>query len=120
MASGMLATLLDYLHARVELLALEAREARVAVLMRLVCGVAGAAFLLIAWIGLVTAAIGWLSRHFHWPWPLVTAGMALLHLVAGLGLLLAARRRFAQPPFRDSLNELEKDRQWLKQHHQRK
>ncbi|MCB1089125.1 MAG: hypothetical protein KDM63_18965, partial [Verrucomicrobiae bacterium] len=46
MASGMLATLLDYLHARVELLALEAREARVEVLMRLVCGGAGAAFLL--------------------------------------------------------------------------
>lgn len=118
MSAGLLANLIDYLQTRISLLGLEAREARSQILARIVCGIAAGLFLALAWVALVVAGIGWVSRHFLWPWPLVTAGAALLHGLSALILLQAARRRFAEPPFRDSLNELEKDRQWLKRHRQ--
>lgn len=117
LTSDILATGLDYLHARLALLSLEAREARSAILFRLLCGFAGAFFLALAWLGSMVALVAWLARSQGWPWPAVAAACAGAHLLAGLALLLAARRRFAEPPFRDSLNELEKDRQWLRRHH---
>ena len=113
-AAGALGTLLDYFHARLSLLALEAREARGSFVARIVCGLAACCFLLVGWMALVAGAIGWISKSTDWPWPLVALGLAAVHLFAGCGFLLAARRRFSEPPFRDSLNELEKDRQWLK------
>jgi uncharacterized membrane protein YqjE len=116
MTAGILGTVIDYLHARVALLGLEAREARSAILFRIICGVAGGFFLMVTWIALIVGAVGWLAESRGWPWPLVAVGCAVIHLGAALALLLAARRRFAESPFRDSLNELEKDRQWLKRH----
>lgn len=113
-AAGALATLLDYFHARLALLALEAREARGAFVARIACGGAALCFLLVGWMALVAGAIGWISQSAGWPWPRVALGLAAAHLFAGCGFLLAARRRFSVSPFRDSLNELEKDRQWLK------
>lgn len=117
LTADILATGLDYLHARLALLSLEAREARSAILFRLLCGLAGTFFLGLAWFGAMVGLVGWLARSQSWPWPVVALACAGAHLLAGLILLLAARRRFAEPPFRDSLNELEKDRQWLRRHH---
>lgn len=115
-AAGILGSLLDYAHARVALFFLEAREARAAIGFRLACAAVGAFFLLIAWLALLAGGIGWLSRHQGWPWPAVTLAAAAGHLLAGLVLLAVAKRRFSEPPFRDSLRELEKDRHWLKRH----
>ncbi|MCB1230951.1 MAG: phage holin family protein [Verrucomicrobiae bacterium] len=118
-ATGILSTVLDYIHARLELLALETREAKDALLGRLVCGVVGGFFLLVAYAALCVGAVGWLSKRQGWPWPLTTFGLAGLHLFIAALLLVAVRRRFTQPPFRDSLRELEEDRNWLRRHRKR-
>ncbi len=119
-ATGILATVLDYAHARLELLSLEAREARGALLGRLICAIVGGFFLLIAYLALCVAAVGWVSANREWSWPLTTFGLAAAHLVAAFLLLVAVRRRFTRPPFRDSLRELEEDRDWLRRHRKRR
>ena len=59
---------------------------------RIVCGLAACCFLLVGWMALVAGAIGWISQSAGWPWPLVALGLAAVHLLAGCGFLLAARR----------------------------
>lgn len=113
-ATGVVATLLDYLHARLELLALEAREARSDLLQRVACVVTGAFFLLVTHAALCVALVGWLSESLGWPWPLTTLGLAGAHGAAAFLLLILAKRKFSQKPFRDSLDELERDRDWLR------
>ena len=116
-ATGAIASIFDYFHARLSLLILEGQEAKGALLWRIVSGILGAFFLLIAYAAFCAGLIGWLSSRYAWAWPLTTLGMAATHLIIGLIFLLAVRRRFRQLPFRDSIGELEKDREWL--HRQR-
>ncbi len=118
-ATGLVASILDYLQARLSLLILEGREARGELLWRTLCWVVGITFLLIAYFATCVGLVGWLSARFSWPWPLTTLGLAGFHLVMGLVFLLAVRRRFREIPFRDSLREWEKDREWLRRHRNR-
>ncbi len=113
-ATGVVATVLDYLHARVELLLLEAREARGELFLRLACVVTGGFFLLVTHAALCVALVGWLSQSRDWPWPLTTLGLAGAHAATAIFLLTLAKRKFSQKPFRDSLEELERDRDWLR------
>lgn len=116
-ATGAIASIFDYFHARLSLLILEGQEAKGALLWRIVSGVLGAFFLLIAYAAFCVGLIGLLSAKFSWAWPQTTLGLAAAHFIVGLIFLLAVRRRFQQLPFRDSIGELEKDREWL--HRQR-
>lgn len=118
-ATGVLGSILDYLHARVSLLSFEAKEARSDLLGRIVCLAICAFFLLIAYTALCVGVIGVLSHRYQWPWPIVTLGAAVLHAVIAVILFAIARRRFSQPPFRDSTREWERDRAWLDRHRNR-
>jgi uncharacterized membrane protein YqjE len=40
--------------------------------------------------------------------------VALVHFIIAGALLLVARSRMTKPMFRDSIDELKKDREWLK------
>lgn len=104
---------LDYLDARFRLAGLEAREARGAILRRLIAAVVGAFFLLISYLFLITGIIGWISSHFDKPWPLVTLGAGALHVALGVGCFFYAKQQFREPPFNDTRKEFDKDRRWL-------
>jgi uncharacterized membrane protein YqjE len=119
-ATGAVASVLDYLHARLALLTLEAKEAQGALIWRLIGGIVALVFFLFAYAALCVGLVGWLSARQGWPWPITTLGLAAAHLIVGVALLLAVKQKFRQPPFRDSTREWEKDREWLNQHRNRR
>lgn len=103
----------EFVAARAELIALEAREAgraaaRRAVLLAFIGGCA-----LTAWLTGMAGLIGWVATAGGGlPWHWVALAAALLHLLlAGIAVLVL--RRPAAPAFPISRAELSKDRQWL-------
>ena len=112
-AAAAAGSFLDYLEARCRLAGLEAREARGAILRRLIAAVVGAFFVLIAYLFTIIAIIGWISIKFEKPWPLVTLIAGLAHVAFGVGCFFYARQQFREPPFHDTRKEFDKDRQWL-------
>lgn len=114
---ALIAEALRYLKARAVLAGEEAKEAGVQF------GVAAAmvaAALFVAVLGyvflVVTAvfAVG-LVFHSNHAWVAVLGVAALLHLGAAVGLVLWAKKRVGDSPFPETLAEIEKDRQWLRQ-----
>lgn len=113
MARSTGATLLNFLLLRAELASVEAREAgRVLALAAMLGSAAG---MLIGWADLlVTAALIWmLAEKMGWPWTQVALGAAALHLVLGIGLIIALRSRLSAPFFAESMNQLRRDRECL-------
>jgi uncharacterized membrane protein YqjE len=114
--SALLAANLGYLKARLELAGLEGKEAAIhlAVILGLAIGalvlvVFGYFFLVISLAFLIARAFGDGSA---WPWVLGAA--ALVHLLIAGVLLLIARLRLGTPLFPLTLEELQKDQEWLK------
>lgn len=112
-AGGVFANILDYLQIRLALFGLEVREARLELIRRAICLAGGLFFILIAYGCLLTGGIAGLAALFGCKWFVIALIAAFLHLGIAVFLLLSAARKFAAPPFRDTLNEFEKDRQWL-------
>ncbi len=111
----MLASAAGYLHARFELLSLEAKDAGanyVKLAIVLVCAVlfllAGLVFLLFAAVYAIAALF-----NFHWGW--VFFGFAVLSLGLTAGLALVAKARWKIPSFPASVAEFKKDKEWLSQ-----
>lgn len=106
-----------YLRARISLLGIEAREAgaRVGIAAGLVVG---ALFVvLLGYVLLVFAIIfaiaAWAGGEHAWIW--TTLAAALVHFgLAGAALFLAVKK-FKDPMFADSLDQLRKDQAWLNQ-----
>ena len=59
------------------------------------------------------AAYGIVYEGGYW-FPVVALAAAILHFVIALVLLLVARSRITKPVFRTTIDELKKDREWLK------
>ncbi|MEX1048686.1 MAG: phage holin family protein [Akkermansiaceae bacterium] len=73
----------------------------------------GACFcLLFAWILLLVAGIQVLAEVLNWPWSWVAGGVALLHLVLGIVMALAAKSR-GVASFPATREEFKKDREWI-------
>lgn len=103
----------EFVSARLELFALEAKEAsqgaaRKAALTAFAAGCA-ATF----WLCLVAGVIGWIAAAGH-AWHFVALAVAAFHLVAAFVAVVVLRRP-GPPSFPLSRAELEKDRQWLSQ-----
>lgn len=109
-----LGAFIDHLEARLELLRLEANEARAWLLRRVVAAlvaVTSVAFAyLLLWIGL----IGWIARASGIGWFFVTLMAAGLHLLIALGCWVATRRPFSGSPFEATLAEFHHDRERLR------
>lgn len=106
------AATLELVRTRVELAALEFSEERERAKQRLILAVVAATFFAFAVLcasALVVLAF-WDTHRMA-----AIAAVTLLHLAIGVGALLGLRssQRSAPPPFRATLAELERDRQWL-------
>lgn len=111
-ASSWRESAVEFVSARMELLALEAREAgqqaaRKGVMAGIIAGCA-----MTAWLAGVAGLIGWIAAAGKFPWHFAALGAAVFHLVIA-GIVVAVLRRPSSPAFSLSKAELLKDRQWL-------
>lgn len=112
--SESLGAFIDHFEARLELLRLEAGEARAWLLRRIIAAAVGIVSIgfgyLLLWIGL----IGWIARAGGIPWFFVTLLAAALHLLVTAACWFATKRPFAGKPFEATLAELHHDRERLR------
>ncbi len=119
LTSSTLAALLDHLLVRIKLFQFEAREIRGEILLKLFVLLSAFLFLGLGYIALLAGGVGLVIARFDWPWPSTVLGVGGLHLFVAFLLLSIAKKRLSHTAFRDTLGEIEKDRQWLKnKHHQ--
>ena len=106
-------TLVDYLHIRGILIRLEAREAAAELGQKIAFLAIAGLFLAIGYVGLVLAVVVWAVEKLDWSWPVGIAIAAGLHITGGIIAFLISRRHPTEALFRDTLDQLEKDRKWL-------
>lgn len=117
LTSSTLAALLDHILIRIKLFQFEAREIRGEILFKLFVLLSAFLFFALGYIALLTGGVGMAIAHFDWPWPTTVLSVGGLHVFFAFLLLSMAKKRLSQSAFRDTLNEIEKDRQWLKNKH---
>ncbi len=98
---------------RVRLAVLEAREACQLLGSQAVYLVGGAALLFVGYLLSVAALVSLMAEKFGARWELVALGIAALHLLGGGVLVAIAKTVGNKPLFEATLQELEKDEQWL-------
>ena len=105
--------IVDYLHLRGILVRLEAREASAEIGKKVALLAAAGLFFAIGYLALVGAAVAWAVESLDWSWPVAIGIAGGIHLTIAFLAFLIPRRHPRQALFRDTLSELEKDRQWL-------
>lgn len=97
--------------------ALAARESKAAALQLLIlvgCVIAALALCVMGYVFLIVSAVVGLAHLIGTSWPVVALIVALLHFIIAVVLLLVARSRITKPMFPATVDELKKDREWLK------
>jgi uncharacterized membrane protein YqjE len=115
--SNLLATanaLVSFVESRLGLVGQEAKSALVHVVVLVVCLAAAAMFCVIGFIFLIASVIAGLVHALHISWVWAALVVALVDFILALFCVLIARNRMTRPMFRASLEELKKDREWLK------
>jgi uncharacterized membrane protein YqjE len=113
-ALGLISAVAGFFESRFVLLAQESKSAAVQLLILVGCVIAALALCLMGYVFLIVSAVVGLAHLLGTSWPVVALVVALLHFIIAGVLLLVARSRMTKPMFRDSLDELKKDREWLK------
>lgn len=107
--------ILTYLEGRGLLLSIEAKEALRQVISLLILTVTCCVVIIAGWLLLATAVVGLLTKFIGWFWVKAVAVTGGIHVLIAAGLALLIWRRLKQATwFADTLNELKKDRVWLK------
>ena len=114
--TALLGAKLAYIRARLQLAGLEGKEAAVhyGIILGLAIGamviaIFGYLFFVIALVFLIALAFGGGNA---WIWVMLGAGF--VHFVGTAILLLVAKAKLSQPMFAATLDEFNKDQQWLK------
>ncbi|MDF1739161.1 MAG: phage holin family protein [Verrucomicrobiales bacterium] len=105
----------DCFHARLNLLQFEAKEAGTDLVVRLICFLVAAIFCGLAYLITLVGGIAWVSISQEWTWYKVTLIVAGIHLLLAVILVAIGKRRFGRKPFRDSVDEFKRDREWLEE-----
>jgi len=96
------------------LVAQESKSAAVQILILIGCVVFAAALCVMGYVFLIVSAIAGLAHLAGTSWPWIALIVGLVHFIIALVLLLIARSRITKPLFRDTVDELKKDREWLR------
>ncbi len=102
-----------YLQARHRLWAIEAGEAKEVFSRKLCLVLVALVFLVLGYMLIVVGAMMMMARLAWAPWPVISLLVGLGHLLVGAVVWAVARRSPKEPFFQETLNELEKDREWL-------
>jgi uncharacterized membrane protein YqjE len=113
-ALGLVSAVVAFFESRFVLLAQESKSAAVQLLILVVCVIAALALCVMGYVFLIVSAVVGIAHLLGTSWPVVALVAALLHFIVAGVLLLVARSRITKPMFRDSIDELKKDREWLK------
>ena len=105
----------DCFQARLNLLQFEAKEAGTDLIIRLLCFLVAAMFCGLTYLIALVGGIAWLSIGRDWTWYKVTLIVAGIHLLIAVLLIAVGKRRFGRKPFRDSVDEFKRDREWLEE-----
>ena len=119
LTSSTLAALLDHILIRIKLFQLEAKEIRGELLVKLFVLLTAFLFFAIGYVTVLAGGVSMLIIHFQWPWPKAVLSVGGIHVFVAFILLIIAKKRLSQAAFRDTIQEFEKDRQWLENKHRR-
>lgn len=106
--------LADFFESRAALMATESKAALVQFLVAAVCLVAATLFFAFGYIFLLATAVVAIAHMANVSWLWVALAAAGLHFVVALILLLVAGTGIKRPIFRGTIEELKKDREWLR------
>ena len=113
-ALALLSAVADFFESRFALAAQESKSAAVQILILIGCLVFAGALCVMGYVFLVVSAIVGLAHLAGTSWPWIALIVGLVHFIIALVLLLIARSRITKPMFRNTVDELKKDREWLK------
>jgi uncharacterized membrane protein YqjE len=113
-ALGLISAVVTFFESRFVLLAQESKSAAVQLLILVACVIAALALCVMGYVFLIVSVVVGIAHLLGTSWPVVALVAALLHFIIAGVLLLVARSRITKPMFRDSIDELKKDREWLK------
>ena len=113
-ALALISAVAGFFESRFVLLAQESKSAAVQLLILVGCVIAALALCVMGYVFLIVSAVVGLAHLLGTSWPVVALVVGLLHFIIAGVLLLIARSRITKPMFRDSIDELKKDREWLK------
>lgn len=103
----------NYLQARLALAGLESREAFLHGLQLAAWLLAGCFVAILGYVLLLLSVAFLVAAWTGWSWALILLIFAVAHFALCAMCLVTARELFKQPVFTTTLNELQKDRQWL-------
>jgi uncharacterized membrane protein YqjE len=113
-ALALMSAVADFFESRLALAAQESKSAAVQILVLIACLIFAGALCVMGYVFLIVSAIVGLAHLAGTSWPWIALIVGLLHFIIALVLLLIARSRATKPMFRDTVEELKKDRKWLK------
>ena len=111
---ALVSALAEFFESRFALLAEESKAAALQVLILTGCLIFALLLCAIGYIFLITGLVAGLAHLVGISWPWIAFAAAALHFIVALVLVLIARSRMTKPFFRATLDELKKDREWLK------
>jgi uncharacterized membrane protein YqjE len=106
--------LADFFESRAALFANESKAAAIQFLLVAICLVAALLFFAFGYVFLLAAAVVWIAHLANVSWEWIALDVAALHILIALLLLLVSVSAIKRPVFRESVAELKKDREWLK------
>jgi len=113
-ALGLLSAIVEFFEVRFALAAQDSKAAAVQVLILVGCVIAALALGVMGYVFLIVSAVVGVAHLLGTSWPVVALVVALVHFIIAGVLLLVARSCITKPMFRDTVDELKKDRAWLK------
>ena len=113
-ALALISAVVGFFESRFVLAARESKAAVLQVLILIGCIVAAMALCVMGYVFLIVSAVVGLAHLMGISWPTVALIAALLHFIIAMVLLLVARSRITKPMFPATVDELKKDREWLK------
>jgi len=113
-ALALLSAVVEFFETRLALAAQESKSAAVQILILIGCLVFAGALCVMGYVFLVVSAIVGLAHLAGTSWPWIALIVGLVHFIIALVLLVIARSRITKPMFRETVDELKKDREWLR------
>ena len=113
-ALALVSAVVEFFETRLALAGQESKSAAVQILILIGCLVFAGALCVMGYVFLVVSAIVGLAHLAGTSWPWIALIVGLVHFIIALVLLVVARSRITKPMFRETVDELKKDREWLR------
>jgi uncharacterized membrane protein YqjE len=111
---ALVSALAEFFESRFALFAQESKAAALHLVILIACVIVAVVLSVMGYVFLIVAAVVGLAHLLGVSWPIVALAAAILHFIIALVLLLVAKSRITKPVFRTTIDELKKDRAWLK------